>query len=172
MLVKILDVNVENIVKGKSRYSKATVAYSFAGEARTQNIMSFVNPEVFKRVTDPGIIGTEVEVTLTKNAAGYNEWAAVGDAGSVKGVDSASVGSVGAPAATRVTGSNYETPAERAQKQVYIVKQSSITAAISFLKDSTPNNFTQENVIETAQGFVDYVFGTDKSMAGLKSDDL
>lgn len=171
MLVKILDVNVENIVKGKSRYSKATVAYSYGGEARTQNIMSFVNPEVFKRVTDAGIVGTEVEVTLTKNAAGYNEWAAVGEAGSAK-ASPASESSPTAQAPTRVTGSNYETPSERAQKQVYIVKQSSITAALSFLKDSTPNNFTQDDVITTAQTFVDYVFDTRQSMDSLKSDEL
>lgn len=173
MLVKILDVNVENIVKGKSRYSKATVAYSFAGEARTQNIMSFVNPAVFKAVTDPAILGTEVDVTLTKNAAGYNEWAGIGEVGERPPKDVPASGNPGtAPSATRVTGSNYETPAERAQKQVYIVKQSSITAAIATLKDSTPNNFTQEDVIKTAQVYVDYVFDTDKSMAGLKSDEL
>lgn len=172
MRVKILDVNIENVIKGKSRYSKATVAYSFNGEARTQSVMSFSNPAVYAAISKPEIIGTEVEVTVTKNDGGYNQWSGIGEAGTSSPDTSPRAESTGTAAPTRVTGSNYETPAERAQKQVYIVKQSSITAALSFLKDSTPNNFTQDDVIKTAQVFVDFVFDTDKSMAGLKSDEL
>lgn len=165
MKVKILDVNVENVVKGKSRYSKATVAYSYNGEARTQNIMDFANPSVFKKVKE--YIGQEVEVQITKNASGYNEWAAIGDEVSANAPNvSSNVGggsvSGGSNTATRVTGSNYETPAERAQKQVYIVKQSSISNAIELLK--TRGAFVDPNeVVILAQVFVDYVFASDKA---------
>lgn len=157
MQVKILDCSVEQIVKGKSRYSKASVAYSFNGEARTQNIMSFVNPDVFKKVQE--LVGQTVEVTLTKNAAGYNEWAAIGEAGTTT-QDTPTAPPVGlAAAAVRVTGSNYETPSERAQKQVYIVKQSSITAAIG-VANLNKEKATPEEIIESAQKFVNYVFDT------------
>lgn len=157
MRVKILDVNIENVVKGKSRYSKASVAYSFNGEARTQNIMSFANPDVFKKVQE--LVGQETEVTLTKNAAGYNEWSAVGDVGS-SAASSEAPAAVGlAAAATRVTGSNYETPAERAIKQVYIVKQSSISNAIA-LCAATNADSSVENILALAQQFVDFVFAT------------
>lgn len=159
MKVKILDVNIENVVKGKSRYSKATVAYSYEGEARTQNIMSFANPSVFKDVQDK--IGQEVEVTLTKNAAGYNEWSAIGDIGSDSSGTVPNNSSTGGGVPVRVTGSNYETPAERAQKQVYIVKQSSITAALTLLDKTGALQPGQDNismVLRAAQQFVDYVF--------------
>ena len=164
MRVKILDVAIENVVKGKSRYSKASVAYSYNGEARTQTVMSFTNPEVFKRVQES--VGQEVDVTITKNDAGYNTWAAIGPLGSSP-ADAPSPASPTAPvglaaAATRVTGSNYETPAERAQKQVYIVKQSSIGSALEYfaLGDRGPHNV--QNVLEVAQQFVNYVFDMDE----------
>jgi hypothetical protein len=168
MQVKILNVDVENVVKGKSRYSVATVAYIFNGEARTQKIMSFANPDVFKKV--PDLVGQEVEVTVTKNDGGYNQWSAIGDVGASAPVAAPSSGST-APPATRVTGSNYETPAERAAKQVYIVKQSSINAAIA-LAGHNKEKTTPEDVVKNAQFFVDYVFGKDLSMESLQSDTL
>jgi len=171
MRIKILDVAIENIVKGKSRYSKAAVTYTFNGEARTQTVMSFTNPAIFKAVQEK--IGQEVEIQITKNAAGYNEWASLDDIGSGA---SASTAPASAPAtsqapATRVTGSNYETPAERAVKQVYIVKQSSISAAVA-LAAQNKEKATPEEIVAVAQKFVDYVFDKDLSMDSLKSDEL
>lgn len=68
----------------------------------------------------------------------------------------------------RVTGSNYETPAERARRQIYIVRQSSITAALDLLKAITTPGvagngqpyipITSEQVIEQAKKFEAYVF--------------
>ena len=172
MKIKILDVNVENIVKGKSRYSKAAVTYTYNGEARTQNIMSFTNPAIFKAVQEK--VGQEVEITIIKNAAGYNEWASLDDIGSPSSAPTpqgAPTPSSAAPTPTRVTGSNYETPAERAIKQVYIVKQSSISAAIN-LATSNKENASAAEIIATAQEFVDYVFAQETSMDSLKSDEL
>lgn len=173
MKIKILDVNVENIVKGKSRYSKAAVTYTYNGEARTQNIMSFTNPAIFKAVQEK--VGQEVEITITKNAAGYNEWASLDDVGTPAtasvGASQASSAPTPSAAPTRVTGSNYETPAERAVKQVYIVKQSSISAAINLLA-SNKEKASTEQVIVMAQAFVDYVFDKDDSIESLQSDTL
>ena len=164
MKVKILDVNIEHVVKGKSRYSKATVAYSYDGQARTQNIMSFTNPAVFAKVQEK--VGQEVEVTVGKNDAGYNEWRAVEEVGTAAPVTAAGLSSL---APTRVTGSNYETPVERAAKQVYIVKQSSISAAVS-LAASNKEKATAAEIIATAQQFVDWVFDKDNSIESLQSD--
>jgi len=167
MQVKILNVNVEHVVKGKSRYDKATVAYLYNGEARTQNVMSFSNPAIFKAVQE--FVGQEVEVTVTKNAAGYNEWAAILPAGSTAVPSSSTASAPTNAPATRVTGSNFETPSERAQKQIYIVKQSSISAAIA-LAGLNKEKVTREQIIDTAQFFVDYVFGNDKTVEGMASD--
>jgi hypothetical protein len=81
--------------------------------------------------------------------------------------DSAATGSRG-----KVTGSNYETPAERALRreadrvrQYYIVRQSSISAAIDLLKAQPYLNgvggtvFSKEQVVEVAKYFEQHVMG-------------
>jgi hypothetical protein len=72
--------------------------------------------------------------------------------------------------------STYETPEERAKKQVYIVRQSSISSALEFLKHNYPKTtFTQDQVLTVAENFTDFVFGkTDlfKQPNDLPSDEL
>lgn len=55
--------------------------------------------------------------------------------------------------------STYETPEERARKQVYIVKQSSITAAIAIL-NSGKQELSYDSVVALADRLADYVLGT------------
>jgi hypothetical protein len=59
--------------------------------------------------------------------------------------------------------STYETPEERAKKQVYIVRQSSINASIEFLKAVKPSGFATDNVLHVAKVFEAYVFGHDQA---------
>ena len=54
----------------------------------------------------------------------------------------------------RVTGSNYETKEERAQRQVYIIRQSSISSAVELLGTGAKT----ADVIATAKEFEAYVF--------------
>lgn len=149
MKITIKDVSVEWIQKGKTKYGKATVAYTYNGEQRVQNIMSFANPSVFKQVQE--LVGQEVDVTLTKNSSGYSEWSNI-DAGGTATTATAT------PTTNRVSGSNYETAEERAKKQVFIVKQSSISSAISLLK-TEQNTPSVDEILEVAQKFTDFVFG-------------
>jgi hypothetical protein len=156
--VKITDVQVENIVKGRSRYSKATVRYTYNGEPRTQSIMSFSNPQVFKDVQD--FIGYDVEVETGKNDAGFTEWRSIRRSG---GADStAKTPAAGAMGTnnTRVTGSNYETKEERAARQVLIVKQSSLTAAVGTLAPGAKAALDPDAVMGLAQRYADWVFDT------------
>lgn len=146
MKIYIKDVNIETVSKGKSQYQKAVVSYTYNGENRTQNIMSFANPTVFKEVQ--GLVGKEVEVSLTKNAQGYNEWSSIKSADSVTGLP-----------VTRVSGSNYETPEERARRQVYIIKQSSLSTAVEILKASDAE-VSVDSVIELADKLTDWVLGS------------
>ena len=62
--------------------------------------------------------------------------------------------------AGKVLGSTYETPEERAKKQVYIVRQSSISAAINMLSVNIPSKsvISTEEVLEVAKEFEKYVF--------------
>jgi hypothetical protein len=157
MQVNIVNVNVENVVKGRSRYSKATVQYTWNGEARSQSIMSFSNPSVFKEVQE--LVGQTVEVETGKNDAGFTEWRSIKrvDGGNPQGVPAAS-----AAPATRVSGSNYETREERANRQVLIVRQSSLGAAVESLTPGAKTALDPKAVIEVAKQFEEYVFATNE----------
>lgn len=154
MIVSIIAVDIEVGKPGAKGWSKATVLYNVNGEQKRQNIMSFINPAVYKAVQQH--IGETVEVSITKNAKGYDEWAAVSPVSGTASVAGATtVNSSGPP--TRVTGSNYETPVERAKRQVLIVRQSSLSAAQDFLKNKgEPYDF--DDLTNTAQQLVDWVF--------------
>lgn len=70
--------------------------------------------------------------------------------------------------------STYQTAEERAQVQVYIVRQSTITQAINYFKDFD-ERATIEDVIELAKRFEAHVFGNeydDGSIEHIKSDIL
>jgi hypothetical protein len=159
MKVVFQGVSTENVVRGKSRYTKATVDYTYNGEARKQTIMSFANPGIFKQVQELQA-GTEIEVTTGKNEAGFTEWTAItiGDRLPSGSTASAVPSSTGV---TRVTGSNYESKEERAARQVLIVKQSSLGAAVESLTPGAKAPLDRKAVLELAQFYVDWVFGDD-----------
>jgi hypothetical protein len=62
--------------------------------------------------------------------------------------------------AGKVLGSNYETPEERARKQRYIVRQSSLTAALGIFT-LNKEKATTEDIISVAKAFEKYVFEED-----------
>lgn len=160
MQIVIKNVEVENVVKGKSRYSKAKVDYTWNGEFRNQNIMSFSNPDVFKKVQE--LVGQTVEVEVGKNEAGYSEWRSISAVGGATGAPAASPGTA---ATTRVTGSNYETKEERAARQVLIVKQSSLSAAVATLSPGAKAPLDPNAVKALAQDFADWVFNNEQELS-------
>jgi len=68
--------------------------------------------------------------------------------------------------------STYETPEERAKKQVYIVKQSSLSAAIDVLKHNNPKGTVDtQQALQVAQEFVDWVFASPSAPENVVPDD-
>lgn len=174
--VTIQEVTIDNGGAGKNKWQKATVTYTHNGQNRKQTVMSFSNPAVFayvSKIQHP----VSVNVTVTKNAKGYDEWAAVEPANN-EAVGMAQQGflkAAGAPSGGKMVGSNWETPEERAKRQLMIVRQSSISNAIEFLK-LDPRDAPEapvETVLAIAQNFVDFVYGTEEklgSMDGIEQD--
>lgn len=146
--ITIQDTRVES----KGKYQVCVVTYTYKGQQKTQNLMSFANPQVFKDVQ--GFHGQEVTVEVTKNDKGYDQWAKVYAAGSGGG------GAAPAPAAK--SGGSYETAAERAQRQVMIVRQSSLGHAVATLTPGSKAPLNPEEVINVAKLYEGYVFGTEK----------
>lgn len=102
--------------------------------------------------------GDSFTVVMEKNGA-YNEVKEI-----VKGEFAAvaTPPSAATPSTGRVTGSNYETPAERAARQRLIVRQSSLSNALQFF-EVTKGKPSVGDVVELAERFTDFVFEQDET---------
>jgi hypothetical protein len=127
-----------------------------SGKVDAKKIMSFTYKDVFKALSEAKQ-GDKFNVKIQKNeTSGYWDWVEVEADG--KNTGAANESPVRLAAVSRST---YETPEERAKKQVYIVRQSSISAAIELLKASGAP-FDTGNIIEKAKDFEKYVFAVDE----------
>ena len=165
MKVIFQSVESEHIVKGKSRYTKAVINYLYNGEPRRQTVMSFANPAIFKQVQELEA-GTEIEVSTSKNEAGFNEWTRIEVGNKLPGVSAAVPTQTGNSSAgvARVTGSNYESKEERAARQVLIVKQSSLSNAVESLTPGAKAPLDTKTVLARAQEYVDWIFDSEKEV--------
>jgi hypothetical protein len=157
MLINIVDVGTPSTKassNGRS-YQEIEVTYKTEnGQVSNKKLMSFSNPSVFNHIK--GLAkGDAVNVTTVKNAKGFWDWTGIGNEGD------APVATQNKPTAAqaggRVTGSNYETKEERAARQVYIIRQSSLSTAVELLGQGK----SVDEVIATAKQFEAYVFAKD-----------
>lgn len=146
-----IQVNVtEDEDKGK--YRQLTVGYTDlnSGKDFSYKLMSFLNKDGYTLLKEAKK-GDKFHVVCNKNDKGYWQWDEVYKHGEQAKASKTTI----SPRST------YETPEERAQKQVYIVRQSSLTNAIAMLQAAgdkkTPIN--PDTVIYVAKKFEDYVFG-------------
>jgi hypothetical protein len=110
-------------------------------------------------------IGDTLDVEVVKGNSGFNEWVSVqkGPAGvsaagaAPQGVQQ-QVSKAAYRDATPTPRSTYETPEERALKQKYIVRQSSIGSAINALSVGGKTPLKTDEVIRVAKEFNDWVF--------------
>lgn len=160
MQIKIVDVEVEKVQKGKNSYEVAEVLYDQGGQKRSFKVISFASPAVFKTISQ-ATKGDEFDVEVTKNDAGFNQWVSCVPAG-------ADGGERNVPSQTKAasngnnqsTGrvSTYETPEERANRQRLIVRQSSLTAALGILSPGTKEPLNVQVVKALAEELTDWVF--------------
>ena len=165
MQITILNVTVES----KGKYKVAEVAYKDGdGKVSGKKVMSFVNPPVFETMTKAQA-GEVYTLVTEKDDKGYWQWtqATKEAAGTVaKDTPPFKTGAVASPKST------YETPEERAQKQVYIIRQSSLSTAVAFYEQAKGAK-TPDDVIKVAKQFEAYVFGEtfdDGTINGLVED--
>lgn len=163
MQITVIDVT-ENTKKSESgrTFQQLEVAYkNEQGQPQLKKLISFSNPNVFKAAKE-WVKGDVVNVTTIKNEkTGYWDWVGLEGDGIVAETKQASA-SVGA----RVTGSNYETKEERAARQVYIIRQSSLATAVELVGQGA----STDTVIETAKVFEAYVLGNPGSFDDLPDD--
>lgn len=163
MQITVLNVSVEDVKTAKGGYQKMDVAYKDEqGKTQGKKIMSFVNQKVFD-VLKQSSQGDVFNISSEKDDNGYWQW--IGIEASTDAVKQpAKVAEKANTGANMSPKSTYETPEERAKKQVFIVRQSSLTAALTYLNAPLTGNHSYEvaDVINVAKQFEQYVFGQEE----------
>ena len=155
---KLTILKQETITPPGKNYKVCELGYrTEEGKVKAMKIFGFgPQKEVFDVATkvSPGDI---VEAQFSQNDKGYWQFHKLTPTGAKEATDK----SVAVPSAPTTRG-NWETPEERAARQVMIVRQSSISNAIAFLVALEPKGTstkTADEVIEVAKRFEHYVLG-------------
>jgi hypothetical protein len=150
MQIEITDVGP---AKKDGNYVKMQLGYVRDGKNNSRTLVAVgKTTEVVKELAanaKPGDI-YEIELEKSKDDKFWNWIGATKEEKQVKAE---------AAKTSYQTKSTYETPEERARKQVYIVRQSSIANAIEFLH-CQGKKFSPEEVMDIARAFVSFVFAT------------
>lgn len=159
-IITIKNVSIEKQQKGKGSWEVAEVIYADeSNKISTKKIMSFANPSVFAAFKDAQA-GDKYEVTLAKNDAGY--WNFTSAAKSDGTSSSPTQTSPGNPAPRQGSVNNYqrdfETKEERAVKQRLIVRQSSLSVAVSALGAGAKSPVNVDELLSLAERLTDWVF--------------
>lgn len=178
MRIKILAVENKKVEEGKKNYNLLDVSYKNLefNKVEGKKIVSFASPDVYHAL-EKAQPGDEFDVTKgEKSAQGFVPWTRCVTA-SDSGVESGNVASTGAQGTTQTSvrttpKSTYETPEERAKRQVLIVRQSSVTAALKLAELNKVKDVTVEYVTNQAKQFERYVFGNDpvQELMNMESD--
>ena len=138
MKITIISVSEPTQQAGRTPYNLITVTYeNEVGKVEQKRLVSFNFVDVYEAVKTKQR-GDQFEVTREKNAKGFWEWTAVSDLGKTT-VSQEKPSAASSPISSPTAGytkpvSNYETREERAWRQVLIVRQSSVSAAVNALK--------------------------------------
>ena len=153
MLITVTAVGIEKAPKG---YGIAVVSFNREGKPEMRKIMSFARAVVYQKLIEFKTFPFDANVVMVKNdKTGYWDWTDIEVQQGGTKVDGKPVG--------KVLGSNYETPAERARRQVYIIRQSSISSAIEMAKAVEPKGTTKtrQDILEDAKAFEAFVMEDD-----------
>jgi hypothetical protein len=163
MNITILSIDIKTIPTAKGSYQTADVAYknnTFQGKVEGKKVMSFGATKDSFATLAQAQPGQTYEITIVKNDKGYNDWVAMAQAvaGAASPAPAAGTYTAGKPAATTPR-STYETPEERANRQVLIVRQSSLSSAAAVLTAGAKAPPSASAVVDLAKVFEAYVFG-------------
>jgi hypothetical protein len=174
MQIQISILNIDKISKTTAKgkpYFQLEVAYkelSDGGKVGSQKLNPFFKTADAHKALSDAKAGDIFNITKEKgepNAEGKSFWewqgavrAAPGSAPMTAPVTTG--GATSAPAAGGASRSgNYESAEERATRQVLIVKQSSLSAAVATLAPGAKGALDPAKVKQLAQEYTDFVFG-------------
>lgn len=164
MQIQILNVTKTPATsKAGKPYTFLDIAFknlTFQGKVEGKKLMPFGDNAPAFQVLEQASSGELFDIQVVKNAAGFNDWvtAKLSDGTAPAPSATPAYGKTAAPAAVRST---YETPEERATKQVYIIRQSNLNSAVALLSAGAKTTPKLAEVLATAKQMEAYVFGKD-----------
>jgi len=141
-------------VTNKGKYNEALVKYTQDGQDKEKKVMSFAQKETYNTLV-AAAPGEVYEIKTVKDGKFWN-W---------ESATLCSPGAAVAPSGGSSGGSkgNWETAEERAMRQVWIIRQSSIASACN-LFSSTGGGDMVDLVLEAAKRFEAYVHGVQEEV--------
>lgn len=167
MIIEFINASFEQVAgKGANSkgYGKALVTFKGDRGVKTQTVLSFANPMVYSALEDLKQ-GDKIDVTMAKNASGFWQWESItpatGDSSPQK--ESTPSGAATPYASnpskpTTYAARDFESKEERAQRQALIVRQSSLSNAISVLTVGSKSAPAPTDVFNLAEQFVGWVY--------------
>lgn len=166
--ISIINITVvPSTTKAGKPYEQLEVVYkdlSYNDTVKSKKIMPFGDSKNVFDALKGATNGQVFDVQVVKNQAGFNDWIAAtpGTAGAPSAASQPPAQAASrvspVPAATPQRANTFETPEERAKKQVYIVRQSSLSAAIATLGVGAKSALKPADVIAVAKEYTDFVF--------------
>ncbi len=135
-----------------------------SGREKKRQMIEFNSGAAFQRLADSEIGSTWEVSTKPAKDPQYTDWVDATPAAEEEPTEAHKASKAKATNAAAPFKSTYETPEERARKQVYIVRQSSIGAAIAMFQAQGKQNFDEGDVVLAAREFEAYIFGTDQAV--------
>jgi hypothetical protein len=144
----------------KAKWQEVTLTYSAGGKTTAKKFLSF--DPIFNKIKEMED-GEQYDVTMEKEGD-YWKWKEV--------VKMAAGGAGTGQEATKQVSrpSTYETPEERAKKQLYIIRQSAINYALDYSK-AVKALKSKEEVTDLAQYFISFVLNGDAMEAIINMED-
>jgi len=159
------------ISKANKPYQQLEIAFKNLtfGKIESKKLMPFGAQEAAFKALSGAKQGDVFEVTVVKNAAGFNDWtscvqAAPGTEVAAQSNMAGAIMGAGSINKSVQVKSTYETPEERAIKQRYIIKQSSLSGAINLLTVGAKSPPATETVLALADALVAYVMETPEAV--------
>lgn len=177
MKIQVISSKVENVPTANGGYNKVVVTYKNLdnGKIEVKQVMDFTIKQVFERLKEAQqdeVLDVRNEKKPGKDGKDYWTWTEINrfdgavPAAPLKG-DPPAERDTQAKSGYTTRANTYETPEERAARQILIVRQSCLSNAVIFHKDQGKKPAV-EDIIHVAKMFEDYVW--DRGVAGLNDD--
>ena len=162
--IEIVNTTLKVVPTAKGSYQRLELIFknkSYQDKVETKPIMDFTSKEVFNLLKNAGQ-GDIFTIDREKDEKGFWQWVKC-TSGVIEIKETPSM------VATPSPKGNWETSEERAQRQIMIVRQSSLSNAVALLTANGGKKNTVGEVIDIARMFEDYVL---HDKGGSTFDDL